>query len=115
MPSTPAGICRSRSQDANGREIHFKFNGRESHQFPMLQVLPFLFEHRDTYGNDVEWIGKLLISSTKLKSYLGAKKRSITHQAIMDNAAMPVTKTKFEPVLPAETDEAETVLPDWEE
>lgn len=101
-------------QDGNGRVYEFGFNDRETKQFPLLATLPFLFEHRDTYENDVEWIGKLLISSTKLKSALGAKKRAITHQAVMDNAAVSVTKTKFGVTLPAETDETPEVM-EWED
>jgi hypothetical protein len=64
---------------------------------------------------DVEWIGNLVISSTKLKGYLKAKKRAITHHAIMDSAAVTITKTKFEAILPAETDESEPVALEWED
>ena len=93
--------------DGNKRPIQIGFREKESQQFPLLRVLPFLFEHRDAYPEDVAWIDNLLISSTKLKSYLKTKKRAITHQAIMDNAAVTVSKTDFAVTRPAETEETE--------
>jgi hypothetical protein len=101
-------------EDGNGRRYEFGYQDRETKQFPLLQTLPYLFEHRDTYPEDVEWIGKLLISSTKLKSALGAKKRAITHQAVMDNAASTISRPKFGVSVPAETDE-EPAQVEWEE
>jgi hypothetical protein len=102
-------------QDGNGRMYEFGYADRETKQFPLLSTMPYLFEHRDTYPDDVEWIGKLLISSTKLKSALGAKKRAITHQAVMDNAAVTVSRPKFGVSVPAESDEEPAVVADWEE
>lgn len=101
--------------DGNGRPVQVGFTEHISQQFPLLATLPFLFEHRDTYEDDVEWIGKLLISSTKLKQYLKTKRRAITHQAIMDNAAVAVSKPKFGITLPAETDDSEPQVFEWEE
>jgi len=81
--------------DYNGREMSVGYVARESVQFPLLKVLPFLLDYQHASPDDVTWLDKLLISSTKLKSYLKAKKRAFLHQAILDSAAVAVTKPTF--------------------
>jgi hypothetical protein len=92
-------------RDGNNRLVQIGFNEREAVEFPLVTVYPFLKMHAETYPADTEWIKKLNISSTKLKSALKAKKRAITHQAIMDTAAVRLSKTTFAITTPAESDE----------
>jgi hypothetical protein len=59
--------------------------------------MPIIDQIEDyAFGNpgDTEWIGKLVISGTKLNSALGAKKRSFLDQSISDTADT-VTKVKM--------------------
>ena len=60
-------------------------------------IMPIIDQIEDyAFGNpgDTEWIGKLVISGTKLNSALGAKKRSFLDQSISDTADT-VTKVKM--------------------
>lgn len=93
--------------DGNGRPTQVGYVDHDSKQFPLLQVLPYLMEYRETTPNDIDWLDKLVIGSTQLKSYLKAKKRSFLHQCIEDRAMVVVSKPKFEISVPKEQDEAE--------
>lgn len=99
--------------DGNGRVTNIGFREHESKQYPLLKVLPLLMDYREATPGDIGWLDKLLISSTKLKSYLKAKKRSFLHQCVDDTAAEPVTKVKFGISVPAEVDDEE-VFDEWE-
>lgn len=88
--------------DGNDRPTQIGYVDHESKQFPLLKVLPLLMEYRETTPNDIDWLDKLLIGSTQLKSYLKAKKRAFLHQCVEDTAAVTVSKPKFEISVPAE-------------
>lgn len=96
-----------RITDGNGRVTQIGFREHESRQYPLLKVLPLLMDYRDSTPNDIGWMDKLLISSTKLRSYLRTKKRAFLHQCVDDQAAEAVTKVRFEVSVPAEQDETE--------
>lgn len=95
------------TRDGNGKLYTIGVVASESKQYPLLPTFQQLLEYREATPEDTEWIGKLLISSSKLKSYLKAKKRSFLHQSIEDNAAITVTKAKFKITAAAEVDEGE--------
>jgi hypothetical protein len=101
-------------QDGNGRVTRIGFKDHDSTQFPLLPTVQALFRHRDAFPEDVEWIEKLFVSSTKLKSYLKAKKRAITDLDIKENVAVTVSKPKFGISAPKEQDDEEEVE-EWEE
>lgn len=103
-----------RIADGNGRVTEIGFRESESRVYPLLKVMPLLLDYQHSTPNDVAWLDKLLVSSTKLKSYLKTKKRAFLHQCIEDQAAEPVTKTKFDIFVPAEQDDAEQHN-EWEE
>lgn len=54
-----------------------------SYEMPIVELL---LDHAYAYPEDIEWMGNLSISATKLESYLKTKKRAVTHQAITDTA-----------------------------
>ncbi len=66
--TTPSGIAT----DLNGN--------------PVMPIVGLLMDYAHSTPDDTEWMGKLVISSTKLNSYLGAKKRSFLDQAVSDSA-----------------------------
>jgi hypothetical protein len=53
---------------------------------PVLPIVELLTDYAYASPDDTEWMGKLVISSTKLNSYLGAKKRAVLDIAISDTA-----------------------------
>lgn len=61
---------------------------------PLMPIIDLLMDHFDTFPDDVGWMSKLEISGTKLKSYLGTKKRVLLDQAVSDSAD-DVTKVKM--------------------
>lgn len=51
---------------------------------PVLPIVSLLLDYAHASPDDTAWMGKLSISSTKLNSALGAKKRSFLDQACQD-------------------------------
>jgi len=58
----------------------------------VMPIVELLLDHAHASPDDLEWLGNLFISATKLEGYLKAKMRAFTHQAISDTADK-VTKT----------------------
>ena len=80
--------------DGNGNEYIFGPKATESFAYPLVTVAPLLTDYADATPDDVEWIQKLLLSASKLRSSLKAKKRAMIDQRIHDEAAVKVTKVK---------------------
>ena len=53
---------------------------------PVMPIVGLLMDYAHSTPEDTGWMGKLVISSTKLNSYLGTKKRSFLDQACQDTA-----------------------------
>lgn len=51
---------------------------------PVLPVVELLIDHAHAFPEDTAWMKKLVISSTEMNSYLGAKKRVLLDQAVSD-------------------------------
>ena len=60
-----------------------------------MPIVSLLLDKTLVPPDDREWLGKLVISSTKLDSPLKSKKRVLAHQVITD-AAEKVPKVRFE-------------------
>ena len=60
----------------------------------MLATVPILQQYIEASPDDSEFVTKLNLSATKLRSYLKAKKRAMLDQRIHDEAAVSVTKVK---------------------
>jgi hypothetical protein len=63
------------------RGIEFDNQGR-----PVMPIIELLLDYAHATPDDVGWMGNLVISSTKLNSYLGTKKRAVVDLAISDTA-----------------------------
>jgi hypothetical protein len=61
---------------------------------PVMPILDLLFDEIHSSPEDIAWMANLSISGTKLKQYLGTKKRVLLDQAVSD-AADEVTKIKM--------------------
>lgn len=70
---------------------------------PAMPIVSLLMDYwsDETNADDREWLGKLLISSSKLESYLSANKRVHVHQAIQDTADK-ITRVKMKVSNPAD-------------
>ena len=53
---------------------------------PVMPIVELLTDYAYATPDDTEWMGKLVISATKLNSALGAKKRAVIDQAVSDTA-----------------------------
>jgi hypothetical protein len=53
---------------------------------PSMPIVSLLMDYAHSTPDDTAWMGKLVISSTKLNSYLGTKKRAFLDQACQDTA-----------------------------
>jgi len=80
--------------DGKGSIHSYETRSSEGLEFPLLKTVPLLLDYADASPEDRTWLEKLTISATKLKSYLGAKKRAMIDQRIRDEAAKPVTRTR---------------------
>jgi hypothetical protein len=92
--------------DGKGDTYVYGTKSYESQVYPLLQTMQALLEYeaqekenpskkvKGAMVPDVEWIGNLLVSSTKFKSYLKAKSRAPFHQFVTETVAVPVTKTR---------------------
>lgn len=118
-----------RIADFNGRGYVYGPREKESKQYPLFKsdghggiekdhfgrpVMPIaelLVDHEHAYPDDAAWLPKVLISSTKLDSYLGAKSRAILDQAVSDSA-IRVPKAPLEIMRPEETTEDDEA--EWE-
>lgn len=61
---------------------------------PVMPIMDLLFDQIHAAPEDIAWMANLSISGTKLKQYLGTKKRVLLDQAVAD-AADEVTKIKM--------------------
>ena len=68
---------------------------RDHNGFPIMPIVDLLLEQVKGDPDDSVWMTKLVISGTKLDSYLKAKSRAVLHQAIEDQADK-ITKVKME-------------------
>jgi hypothetical protein len=53
---------------------------------PSMPIVSLLMDYAHSTPDDTAWMGKLVISSTTLNSYLGTKKRAFLDQACQDTA-----------------------------
>lgn len=53
---------------------------------PVMPIIELLVDYAHATPDDTSWMGSLTISSTKLNSYLGTKKRAFLDQAVTDTA-----------------------------
>ena len=65
----------------NGKDIMTDPSGN-----PVMPIIGLLLTHREINPEDCDWLPNIVISSSKLESYLKASKRVITHNAIVDTA-----------------------------
>jgi hypothetical protein len=56
------------------------------HGNPDMPIVSLLLDYAHATPDDTKWMGNLLISSTKLNSYLGTKGRAMLDQAVSDTA-----------------------------
>jgi hypothetical protein len=99
------------TKDGNNKFYKFGPEEKESKLYPVFRktvdglekdnqgnftmpIIDLLLDHAYSDPEDIEWLGNLSISGTKLEGALKAKKRAITHQAISD-AADKVTKVSM--------------------
>ena len=99
-------------KDFNGKVYQFKGWDSESKVYPLFQatadgiatdkegnpimpIISLLLDPTLIPLDDREWLGKLVISSTKVDGPLKTKKRVLAHQVITD-AADKVPKVKFQ-------------------
>jgi hypothetical protein len=99
-------------KDFNGKSYQFKGWDSEGLSYPLFQatadgvatdkegnpimpIVSLLLDKTLIPPDDREWLGKLVISSTKMDGPLKTKKRVLAHQVITD-AAEKVTKVKFQ-------------------
>lgn len=87
---------------------------RDHRGTPILPIIDLLLEHVKMDPDDVEWLTKLSISGTKLESYLKAKSRAITHQAITDTAD-EVTKVTLKVSKPLDVEDIQDEFEDEDE
>ncbi len=73
---------------------------------PIMPIVSLLLDQTLVPPDDREWLGKLVISSTKMESPLKAKKRVLAHQVITD-AADKVTKAPLKVSKPLDAVEDE--------
>ncbi len=81
---------------------------------PVMPIVSLIMDYAHATPDDTEWMGKLVISSTKLNSALGTKKRAMLDQACQDQADK-VTKAPMKVSKPLEVDDAEEVEEENEE
>lgn len=79
---------------------------RDHRGLPVMPIIDLIMDHIADNPNDTGWLGKLIISSSKLESPLKAKSRKDLHQAISDTADV-VTKVKMEVSNPLDALEVE--------
>jgi len=65
----------------NGKDILTDPSGS-----PIMPIVGLLLTHREISPEDCDWLPNIVISSSKLESYLKASKRVITHNAVQDTA-----------------------------
>ena len=73
---------------------------------PVMPIIGLLMDYAHSTPDDTSWMGKLVISSTKLNSALGTKKRAFLDIAIGDTADR-VTKSSLKVSKPLDTIEEE--------
>ncbi len=88
----------------------FRANGKDKLQVdhrgnPVMPIIELLLDHVHSAPEDIGWLSNLSISGTKLKSYLGAKKRVLLDGAVQD--ALRVSKPLDSETLEEEFDEDE--------
>lgn len=117
-------------RDYNGKAYRYGAEDKESSVYPLFEatadgividkdgnpsmpVVSLIMDYADMEENadDLAWLGKLVISSTKLESYLKAKKRVHLHQAITD-AAEKITKVKMKVSKPLDAEELDDEFDD---
>jgi len=82
---------------------------------PLMPIVDMIVEDY-AFGNtgDTKWMGNLVISSTKLNSYLGAKKRAFLDQRCQDTADK-ITKVKMQVSKPLDSIPEEETSEDGDE
>ena len=84
---------------------------------PVMPIVELLTDYAYASPDDTEWMGKLVISSTKLNSYLGAKKRAVIDLAVSDTAdkVTKVTLKVSKPLDVLEDEDDEDQEGEWDE
>lgn len=117
-------------RDYNGKTYRYGAEDKETNVYPLFEatadgividkdgnpsmpVVSLLMQYAEIPDNadDLSWLGKLVISSTKLESYLKAKKRVFLHQVISDQAEK-VTKVRMKVSKPLDTEDIEEEIDD---
>ena len=84
---------------------------------PDMPIVSLLLDYAHATPDDTKWMGNLLISSTKLNSYLGTKTRAFLDQAVTDSADK-VTKATLKVSKPLDAvpdEEPEGDEPSWDD
>jgi hypothetical protein len=84
---------------------------------PDMPIVSLLMDYAHATPEDTAWMGNLVISSTKLNSYLGTKRRAFLDQACHDSADK-VTKATLKVSKPLDSipdEEPETDGEEWDE
>ena len=84
---------------------------------PDMPIVSLLMDYAHATPEDTAWMGNLVISSTKLNSYLGTKRRAFLDQACQDSADK-VTKATLKVSKPLDSvpdEEPETGGEEWDE
>lgn len=85
---------------------------------PVMPIVELLTDYAYSTPDDTEWMGKLVISSTKLNSYLGTKRRAFLDQAVSDTAdrvtKAPLKVSKPLDVAPDDEEDEDTEEGEWE-
>jgi hypothetical protein len=83
---------------------------------PDMPIVSLLMDYAHATPEDTKWIGNLVISSTKLNSYLGTKTRAMLDQAVTDTADK-ITKVTLKVSKPQDSipEEPEDGEDSWDE
>jgi hypothetical protein len=83
---------------------------------PEMPIVSLLMDYAHASPDDTKWMGNLVISSTKLNSYLGTKRRAFLDQAVTDSADK-VTKATLKVSKPLDSidEEPEDTEDSWDE
>jgi hypothetical protein len=80
--------------------------GMDAQGNPEMPIVSLLMDYAHASPDDTKWMGNLVISSTKLNSYLGTKRRAFLDQAVTDSADK-VTKATLKVSKPLDSIEEE--------
>ena len=74
-----------------GKTIEWQTDAQGNPVRPVMPIIDLFIDHAYAHPEDTDWLGNLLLSSSKINSYRKAKSRVLIDQALQD-AADKVTK-----------------------